>query len=317
MAQPSAGSVHVDRPLTLFSQGIIQSQANFIAGKVFPTIPVDRRSNSYYIYTQADWFRDEAAIRPPATESAGSGYALSTTTYNCDVWAIHKDLDDQTEANADEVLNLEQDAVEFVTQRMLLRHEIEWTSTFFTTGVWTGTDVTPTNLWDVYSSSSPLTDVQTGIKFILAKTGFKPNTAVMGYDVWSAMLNHPDIIERIKYTSANVPTEQVLANYFGIDRIFVTSAIKNTAVEGATASYSFVQGKHVLLAYVAPRVGPRTPTAGATFAWNGVSDGMGASVGITKFVIPEMRVTRVESQMAWDSKVIGVDLGYFLASVVS
>ena len=300
----------------MMSQAIIQSQTNFIANKVFPTIPVSKKSDSYYIYTQADWFRDEATIRPPATESAGSGYNLSTTTYNCDVYAIHKDLDDQTDANADEVLNLEQDAVEFVTQRMLLKHEIEWTSEFFTTSKWT-TDVTPSNLWDVYATSSPLTDVQTGIKTVLARTGLKPNTGVMGYDVWSAMLNHPDIIERIKYTSSSVPTEQIVGNYFGLDRIFVTSAVKNTGTEGGTASYSFVQGKHMLICYVAPRVGPRTPTAGATFAWTGVSDGMGTTVGTVRFPIPEKRVTRIESQMAWDSKVIGADLGYFLNSVVS
>lgn len=316
MAQPTIGSVHADRPLTMMSQGIIQSQTNFIASKVFPTVPVSKKSDSYYIYTQGDWFRDEAAIRPPATESAGSGWTLSTTTYNCDVYAIHKDLDDQTLANADDVLNMEQDAVEFVTQRQLLKHEIEWTAAFFGTGLW-GTSATPSNLWDVYATSAPLTDVQTGIKTVLSNTGFKPNTGVLGYDVWSAMLNHPDIIERIKYTSSSVPTEQIIGNYFGLDRIFVASAVKNTATEGATASYSFVQGKHMWLGYVAPRVGPRTPTAGVTFAWTGVSDGMGATIGTSRFDIPQLKVTRIESQMAWDSKIVGTALGYTLVSVVS
>lgn len=300
----------------MMSQAIIQSQTNFIANKVFPTIPVASKSDSYYIYTQGDWFRDEVTVRPPSTESAGSGYNLSTTTYNCDVYAIHKDISDQLLANADAVLNLERDAVEFVTQRMLLKHEIEWTSEFFAASKWT-TDVTPGALWDVYSTSSPLTDVQTGIKTILARTGIKPNTGVIGYDVWSALLNHPDIIERIKYTSSSVPTEQVVGNYFGLDRIFVTTAVKNTATEGATASYSFVQGKHMLICYVAPRVGPMTPTAGATFAWTGVSDGSGETIGTVRFPMPELRSTRIESQMAWDSKVVGADLGYFLQSVVS
>lgn len=316
MAQPTIGTVHTDRPLTNFSHGIIAASEGYIANKVFPIVSVSTRSNSYYTYTQGDWLRDEARMRPPATESVGSGYNLSTGSYFCDVWAIHKDLDDQSDANADDILNLEQDAVEFVTARMMLRHEIEWASTFFATSVWT-TDLTPTNLWDVYSSSNPLTDVQTAIKTILARTGFRPNTLVLGYDTWSALLNHPDIIERIKYTSANVPTEQVIGRYFGLDRVFVSNAIKNTANEGAAASYSFIAGKHAWVGYVAPRVGPRTPTAGVTFVWDGVSDSTGDTVGIVKFPIPEKRVTRVESQMAWDSKVIGPELGYLLASVVS
>lgn len=316
MAQPTLATVHVDRPLTMMSQAIIQTQTNYIANKVFPPVRVQSKSDSYFIYTQGDWLRDEARIRPPATESVGSGWSLTTATYNADVWAIHKDLSDQELANADAVLDLEQDAVEFVTQRMLLRHEIEWTAEFFATSKWT-TDLTPSVLWDVYATSSPLTDVQTAITTVLARTGFKPNTMVLGYNTWAALLNHPDIIERIKYTSSDVPTEQVLGRYFGMDRVFVASAIKNTAAEGAAASYSFVQGKHAWVGYVAPRVGLRTPTAGVTFVWDGVSDGDGDTVGVSRIPMPNLRATRIEAQMAWDSKVIGADLGYMFNSVVS
>lgn len=316
MAQPTLSSVHVDRPLTNYSLAYMNKQESYIADKVFPTIPVTNKSDSYYIYTKNDWFRDEAQRRAPATESAGSGYNLSTTTYNCDVYAIHKDLDDQTNANADAVLNMEQDATRFVTNRMRLKHEVEWAATYFVTGVW-GTSTTPSNLWDVYSSSTPMTDVQTGVKTILSTTGIEPNTGVIGYDVWSALLNHPDFIERTKYTSSDRTTLEKVAMYFGLDRIFLSKAVKATNVENETAAYSFVQGKHMLLCYVDPSVGPLTPTAGATFAWTGVSDGMGANVGVARFEMPHLRATRIESQMAWDSKVIATDLGYFLESLVS
>lgn len=315
MAQPTLSAVHIDRPLTNFSTAYVQDQTAFIASKVFPNVPVTNKSDSYYIYTKADWFRDEAQIRPPATESAGSGYNLSTTTYNCDVYALHKDIPDQVTANEDAILNGEQDASVFLTERMLLKHEVEWASTFFTTSVW-GTDVTPT-LWSSYATSTPMTDVQTGRTTILKNTGKKPNTMVVGYDVYSALLNHPDILARISGVSADVITTDVMARYFQVDRFFVCEAVKNAGNEGETDSYGFVQGKHALLCYVAPTVGPRTATAGVTFSWDGVSDGTGGNVGIARFEMPLKRATRIESQMAWDSKVIGADLGYFFASVVS
>lgn len=316
MAQPTVSSVHTDRPLTNFSLAYIQDQSAFIASRVFPNVPVSNRSDTYFTYTKADWFRDEAQVRPPATESAGSGYNLSTTSYSCDVFALHKDISDQLLANEDAVLNAERDATAFLTQRMLLKHEIEWASTFFTTSVW-GTDSTPSNLWSAYASSTPMTDVQTARTTILKNTGKKPNTMVVGYDVYSALLNHPDILARIAGVSADVVTTDVMARYFQVDRFFVCEATKNTAVENETASYSFVQGKHALLCYVAPNVGPLTATAGVTFTWQGVSDGMGENIGISRFEMPLKRATRIESQMAWDSKVIASDLGYFFASVVS
>ena len=45
------------------------------------------------------------------------------------VYAFHKDVDDQTRANSDTPLAPDRDATTFITQRMLLRQEIQWTVT--------------------------------------------------------------------------------------------------------------------------------------------------------------------------------------------
>ena len=136
MPQPNINSVHVDAILTNISVAYLQNQDNFIADKVFPVIPVDKKSDKYFTYTKNDWFRDEAQRRAPGTESAGGGYNLSTGTYSADVWAFHKDVDDQTVANADAPLNPLREATEFVTRRLMLRRELQWVSDFFGTGVW-------------------------------------------------------------------------------------------------------------------------------------------------------------------------------------
>ena len=80
MAQPTANDVHIDAILTNISVAYIQDQNAFVASKVFPTIPVEKQSDKYFVYTKGDWFRDEAQLRAPATESAGSGYNLTTAT---------------------------------------------------------------------------------------------------------------------------------------------------------------------------------------------------------------------------------------------
>lgn len=316
MAQPTANDVHVDAILTNISVAYIQEQAAYIASRVFPIIPVEKQSDKYFTYTKGDWFRDEAQLRAPATESAGSGYTLATSTYSTQVYAFHKDVDDQVRANADTPLNPDRDATQFVTQRMLMRQEVQWTTDFFTTGVWAN-DVTPSTLWSNYTSSDPIGDIETGKATMLNSTGFLPNTMVMGYEVFRQLRHHPDIVDRVKYTSAENVTEDILARYFGVDRILVARAIRNTAAEGATASFSNIAGKNAALYYVAPTPGLLTPSAGYSFAWRGVSDGMGANVGITRFRMPELRADRIEAQMAWDNKVIASDLGYFFSACVA
>lgn len=316
MAQPTANDVHVDAILTNISVAYIQEQAAYIASRVFPLIPVEKQSDKYFTYTKGDWFRDEAQLRAPATESAGSGYSLATSTYSTQVYAFHKDVDDQVRANADTPLNPDRDATQFVTQRMLMRQEVQWTSDFFTTGVWAN-DVTPSNLWSNYASSDPIGDIETGKATMLNSTGFLPNTMVMGYEVFRQLRHHPDIVDRVKYTSAENVTEDILARYFGVDRILVARAIRNTGAEGAANSFSNIAGKNAALYYVAPTPGLLTPSAGYTFAWRGVSDGMGANIGITRFRMPELRADRIEAQMAWDNKVIASDLGYFFSACVA
>ncbi len=319
MPQPSSSDVHVDAILTQISIAYMQQDNAYIANRVFPSISVDKQSDKYFTYSKGDWFRDEAQLRAPATPSAGSGYSLSTETYSANVYAFHKDVDDQVRANADEPLNPDRDATQFVTQRMLLRQEIDWSNTYFTTGVWATDVVGGTNFtqWSNYTSSDPIEDVETGKATILASTGYLPNTMVLGYDAFRQLRNHPEIVDRIKYTSANVPTESTLASLFGVDRILVARAVQNTAAEGAANSMSLLHGKNAALYYVAGSPGVLTPSAGYQFSWTGVSDGLGQNVGISRFRMPELRCDRIEAQQAWDYKVVGTDLGYFFSSCVA
>lgn len=316
MAQPTPSGVHIDRALTNISVAYVQSRNNFIANRVFPAVPVSKQTDKYFTFDQNDWFRDEAQVRPPATESAGGGFNVSTDSYSCDVFAFHKDLDDQLLANADAPLDLESAAAEFVAQRMLLRHEIEWTASFFTTGIW-GTDNTTAVDWDNYATSTPLLDVETARGVILAATGFEPNTMVVGYDVFAALKNHPTIVDRISPTSPEVITEQIMARLFEMDNFYVARAVRATNNEGAAGAYAFVQGDNALVAFVPPSPSLMTPSAGYTFEWTGVTDGGGETIGTSRIPMPELRAVRIESQMAWDSKRVAANLGYFFSDLTT
>jgi hypothetical protein len=293
----------------------IQNATNFIAGRVFPIVPVMKQTDKYYTYTKNDWFRDEMQQRPDATESAGSGYGLSTASYSADVWSLHKDIGDQTRSNADAPLDMDRDATQFLTQRGLLRREIQWVSDYFATSIWAtdktgGTDFT---VWSNYTSSDPIEDIEAGKSTVLSSTGFMPNTLVLGYDVFRKLKHHPDIVDRIKYTSSENITEAMLARLFELDNVYVAKAVKATNNEGETAAYSMTHGKHAWLGYVNPSPGLLAPSAGYTFVWNGVSGSLGVEAGVSRFRMEHLKADRLEIEMAWDNKVVATDLGYFFS----
>jgi hypothetical protein len=316
MPQPTSSQVHVDAILTNISVAYMQHGREFHRNKSIPCCPCFKAVDKFFTYTKNDWFRDEAQRRADATESAGGGYNLSTDSYQADVYAFHKDIGDQTRANADAPINVDREAAEFVTGRMLLKMETQFVSNFFTTSVW-ATDSTPTNLWSDYTSSDPIGDIETGKRTILSTTGYEPNTLVLGYDTFIQLKNHPDLVDRIKYTSSQVLSESLLASLFGVPRVMVAKSLKATNNEGGSEAYAFNYGKNALLTYSAPSAGLLQPSGGYVMSWTGVSQGIGATIGVSRMRMEQFKADRIEAEVAFDMKVIGSDLGYFFNACVA
>jgi hypothetical protein len=325
MAQPTLNSQHYDAVLTNISVAYMQAPDNYVARRVFPVVGVDKQSGIYFKYNQGDWLRDEAKKRADATESAGSGYSTSTDNYQADVYAFHKDVGEQIVANATSPLAPLTDATKFVASRLLLRQEVDFATTYFKTGVW-ATDLTghaSTNTgsnfiqFSNYSTSTPIETIDRAKEYVVGVTGFEVNTMVVGKTVFNALKNHPAIIDRIKYTSSDVITEQILARYFDVDNFLVAKAIRNTAAEGQADAISYLYSDGIFLCHAASNPGLLTPSAGYTFAWNGITGSSGLDVGTYQIPMPLAKATRIESQSAWVNKVVATNLGVFMNDVLA
>lgn len=316
MSQPTVTGVHTDAILTNMSVAYQQDAKAFIAGSAFGEIAVKKKSDKYYKYAKDAFLRSEMKLRAPATESAGSGYGISTDNYSCEVFALHKDVSDQERENSDSPLDADQDAVEFLTQNALLNLEAQWIAAFFATSKW-ATDVTPGVLWSTPVTSDPIVDVNTGRKTILAATGREPNVLVLGYEVYNILREHPDFVDRIKYTSSEAVTVEIMARLLDVERVLVAKSIQVTSEEGATITTGFMHGKHALLAYSDPRPGLKKPTAGATIKWTGISEGLGEGVAVSRFRMDALKADRIEIEQAYTCKVVASDCGYFFNGAVA
>jgi hypothetical protein len=329
MAQPTAGDVHVNQLLTQISIAYIQDPNNFIADSVFPNIPVQKQSDRYTTYDRSYWFRSEAKERAPGTESAGSGYAVDTTpTYFATLYAFHKDIDDPTRANADDPIDMDRDGTSFVTQQLMMKRELTWSSKYFGSGIWgagvdadqTGVGATPSAnqfLQFTVAGSLPVETIDAQIANIAQLTGYKPNILVMGPQVFQVLKNHTEILDRIKYTQRGIVTAELMAEVFGVDQVLVPWAVQNTGAEGAAASYSFIYGKSILLLYSNPRPSILTPSAGYTFSWTGLYGNGAYGNRIKKFRMEAIESDRVEGEMAYDQKLIAPELGVFFGSCIA
>lgn len=323
MPRPTANQVHVNRPLTDLSVAYAQARSEFVWNQAFPQVMVDNKSDDFYVYSKDDWFRDEARERAPGTESSGSGFGLVTNTYSCKRFAHHKDVDDDTRDNADAGIDLDRDAAGFVVDKLWLKQEKRWAANFFTTGIWgldlTGVAAAPVGnqfvQWD-QTGSDPVTDVDTfGIR-MRRLTGQRPNLIVVGPEVFVALKNNAAVLDRIKYTERAIVTEDLLASMFGVKKFLVAFGSENTAAEGAAASFSFLFGKRLLLAYSAERPGLKTPSAGYTFTWK--RQGGGANgLRFKTFRMEQIESDRNEGDISTDPKLVAADLGIMFDAAVA
>lgn len=323
---PKMQNAHIDRALTNVSVAYLQDASAFIADRVFPIVPVKRQSDVFYTYNKGDFMRDEAQVRGAGTESAGGDYGVEAADpYYCRKHAFHKDITEEERANYDEPLNADTDATDFVSQKMLIRREMEWASKFFTTGVW-GTEVTgvatgategQTIQWDQLTSN-PIKDITDAAVKMASETGFKPNTLVLSPYAFNALKNHEDILDRIKYTQKGIVTADLLATLFEVENVYVAWGVVNSAAKGAEDSVDFIMGKGALLCYSAPRPALRKPSAGYIFAWTGLEGSGAYGNRIVRLPMDQLGLgtERIEGEIAFDVKKVCADLGYFFNNIV-
>ena len=324
--------MHIDTPLSNLTLAYAQSQTNFVADKVFPTVGVARQSDKYYIYDRANMNRTgDVKKLAPRTEVNRIGMTISNSSYFADVYGLGMDFDEQTIANEDEVLNIRSAGAETLAMRLMIHREENFATTFFSTGVW-GTEVagaasgagTPV-YWNDYTNSTPITDVTDARRAMQLKSGgYKPNTMVVGKVTRDELINHPDILARLNGGSTvNNPaliTDAKLAEIFEVENFFVMEAVNNTAVEGATESNAFIGGKHALLCHTPSSAGLMTPAAGMTFAWNNIPGANNLGITVESFSDDALKrqqiAEHIQVKMSYDMKVVGADLGYFFKDIV-
>ncbi len=320
------GTIHVDRYLTNYSVGFVQEAGSFVSQRAASVIQVVKATDKFVVYPRGYFWRDEAAPRPLGGRPRSVGYKVDEGSYSATEYALEHTIDDRQRANVDDPINLDENATRLLTQKMMIKGDRLWASTFFKAGVWTfnatGVVSTPVAGTSFLHFDDPNSDPIGTIDYwkdrINAITGFMPNTLVLGAGVKRVLRSHPDIADRIKYTGVGIANEATLAQLFEVDSVVTARSIYNSADEGATDSFSYiVDSDGMWLGYIEPNPSLDSPTAIANFAWTGLIPGVTNAMG---GVMERGRDDRAHSdwfqnRMAFDLKVVSADLGCFFADV--
>lgn len=243
----SAQARVIDPILTNVARGFKNNE--FIGSNLFPTVPVGQRGGKIITFRKED-FELYATGRAPGANTKRVQFGYDGSPYSLEQHALEGQvpIELMEEANAVPGINMATVAIRKVQNIIALRLEKYQADLALDPANYGPNNTIPlagAAQWSDLSSSGPINDVEVAKEAIRAATGKRPNVLVMGAAVMSALRLHTQIIDRIKYTGRDVPTNELLAQLFGVARVVSGDAIYT---DGAGA-FQDVWGKSVVLAY--------------------------------------------------------------------
>jgi len=263
------GQVHIDQVLTNIS--LAYPNNGLVGNVLFPEVRVAKQSDLYYEFGREGWLPEDDVRAPGSRTVEIPGLTVSTNPYFCKEYALQIPVTDEERENADRPLDPDRDGTELVTSKILLKREQRMQILATTAANYhTAHSVTLAGAtqWSAYTTSTPIADLKTGLRKVHSALFMEPNLAVIPYQVMSVMEDHPDFIERIKYSQPGVITADIIASVVGLQNTIVPGVgFDNTGNPGGTPVLAYLWGKDVVLAWVPPRAGLKTPAFAYEFVW--------------------------------------------------
>ena len=219
----------------------------------------------------------EAVLKAQDTRRTARGYfnrgdwEFATGTYSCEQYGWEEPIDDVEAALYDRYFDAEMVCTEIAVDKIVLGHEIRVASTFETGGADSNVSIE----WSTASTATPLANVNAAKIAMRAASGLLPNAIAMSWKVFRNLMVTSEVTTAFRYTNpieigGEEAQRRILANYFGVDKVFVGGAIKDTAKKGQSTVIADVwDDEYVHLVRVSnggPRL--REPVYGRTFLWS-------------------------------------------------
>lgn len=257
---PLPNTIHRDKALENIS--VAYKNGQFIASQLSPSVPVKHESDVWYTYSRDSLILPQT-LRANGGEANEIDWSVSTTSYRLNEHALKSIVTDRDRANADSALKLDVDTTESLTHRILMRRERDLLDILNNPANFaTRTSLTSTFAWNQATSlSNPIIFVDSATADIARATGMKANVAVLDERSLRAAKEHSNTVDRIKYTSPDSVTPQLLARLFNVESVLVSGAIQNTGQEVLSETMAFMMTDCAVVAYVERNPGLRKPSA--------------------------------------------------------
>lgn len=252
-------------------------KSGFIANELMPIREVQNKKGSYPKMEIENMFKPPGSLkRAPRGKYKRDDWEFDRGTYECADEGFEAPLDDEEREMYKNDFDAEVIASNRATFKLLLGDEIIVADMLLNTTNIT-TNQAAAAAWSTAASATPRVDVMALKKKMRNNRGILPNAMAIAKSLFDELFLTSEIKDAFKYTN---PIEiggfeaqkRIMAQYFGLDKIQVGNAIKDTAKPGKTASLTDVWDSTLCgLFRVAISEDMQEPAIGRTMLWTGDS----------------------------------------------
>lgn len=305
--------VHVNQALTNVS--VAYRNAAFVAERVFPVVPVNKRNDVYFQFSKQHFLSEPDTVGPSDEANEIEVDLDARGSYVCTGHASQVAISDEERAQGDPGADIDIEYTQKVTERILLNEEVNIASLMTTSNITNNTTLSGTSQWSDYVNSNPITAIDSAKETVQQAIGEFPNTLLLPRKVYRTLRNHPQVLDRIKYTrdgARHLPTPEELADLLDVDEVIVPASLKQLVNEGQTDDLGYIWGDIALLFYKPQRPGIRTPAFGYTFMWVAT----GTSYMVKKFRIEGRDTDYIKCKKYYAQQLVAQQAAYLWVNPV-
>lgn len=312
---------------TLIAVAVSYAQANLIADKVLPRVPVDTESFRYLKHSIGDAFQSPDTrvgrksapnqIDWSASEATASvtDQGLDSPVPNADIEAYQRAI---AAAGGNAALVSVEDPLMYTTrlieQAVQNKREARAAALVFNTSSYAASNqvtLSGTSQWSDYTNSDPLVQLMGYLDSMIVRA----NVMTIGRQVATKLRMHPKVCKAVygNNTDAGIAPLQAIADLLELEEIVVGDALINTAQPGQSPTMQRAWGKHCALTV---RNKEANTKAGVTFGLTAQYGGKIAGT-IDDSDIGLRGGVRVRNGESVVELITANDLGYFVGNAVA
>lgn len=284
-----------------------------VGQRIAPLLPTNIHAGAYYIYDTSNYTDVPTDIRrAPSAGFKRLKSQLSDDTFLCKDYGVEEPIDKAELMMYASVFSADKSANERAVRVVAINHEIRVRNLARAVGQTSS----PAVKWNAVENTTIVADIMLAKAVVRAKIGVTPNLLTLPYDVFTALVQAPEMKAYYSNVQGGIITKANLEAILQVE-IVISGDLINTAAEGQVATLGDIWSDEAFLSYSQASSDIKALNFARTMNWTAMAGSGPTGISTYGYDQDEIDSRVVRARQFTDEKVVAAGAGYYFSNVLS